>query len=91
MQLEWKGEGLDEQGIDTRTGKVIVRVDPRYFRPTEVDSLLGDATQARTKLGWKPQISFDTLVKDMVESDLEIARRDAVIRREGFKTYQHHE
>jgi GDPmannose 4,6-dehydratase len=91
MQLEWKGEGLDENGIDARTGKVIVRVDPRYFRPTEVESLLGDATRARTKLGWEPQISFDTLVKDMVDSDLEIARRDAVIRREGFKTYQHHE
>jgi GDPmannose 4,6-dehydratase len=91
MQLQWKGEGLDEQGVDTRTGKVIVRVDPRYFRPTEVDSLLGDATQARAKLGWEPQISFDTLVQEMVESDLESARRDAVIRREGFKTYQHHE
>ena len=91
MQLDWKGEGLDEQGIDTKTGRVIVKVDPRYFRPTEVESLLGDATRARAKLGWKPEISFDTLVKDMVDTDLEIARRDAVIRREGFKTYQHHE
>jgi GDPmannose 4,6-dehydratase len=91
MQLDWKGEGLDEQGIDTQTGRVIVKVDPRYFRPTEVESLLGDATRAHAKLGWKPQISFDTLVKDMVDTDLEIARRDAVIRREGFKTYQHHE
>jgi GDPmannose 4,6-dehydratase len=91
MHLQWDGAGLDEKGVDTRTGKVIVRVDPRYFRPTEVDSLLGDATQARTKLGWEPQISFDTLVQEMVESDLESARRDAVIRREGFKTYQHHE
>ena len=91
MQLDWKGEGLDEHGIDTKTGRVIVKVDPRYFRPTEVESLLGDATRARTKLGWKPEISFDTLVKDMVDTDLEIARRDAVIRREGFKTYQHHE
>jgi GDPmannose 4,6-dehydratase len=91
MQLQWQEEGLDEKGVDTRTGKVIVRVDPRYFRPTEVDSLLGDATQARTKLGWEPQIGFDTLVQEMVESDLESARRDAVIRREGFKTYQHHE
>jgi len=91
MQLDWEGEGLDEQGIDTKTGRVIVKVDPRYFRPTEVESLLGDATRARAKLGWKPEISFDTLVKDMVDTDLEIARRDAVIRREGFKTYQHHE
>ena len=91
LQLQWQGEGLDEKGIEMRTGQVIVRVDPRYFRPTEVDSLLGDATRARTKLGWEPQISFDTLVQDMVDSDLEMARRDAVIRREGFKTYQHHE
>jgi GDPmannose 4,6-dehydratase len=91
MQLQWQGEGLDEKGVDSRTGKVIVRVDPRYFRPTEVESLLGDATRARTRLGWEPQIGFDTLVKEMVESDLESARRDAVIRREGFKTYQHHE
>lgn len=91
MRLEWQGQGLDEKGVDTRTGKVIVRVDPRYFRPTEVDSLLGDATRARTRLGWQPEISFDTLVQEMVESDLESARRDAVIAREGFKTYKHHE
>jgi GDPmannose 4,6-dehydratase len=91
MQLEWKGSGLDEQGVDVPTGRVIVRVDPRYFRPTEVESLLGDATLARTQLGWQPEISFDTLVQEMVDSDLEIARRDAVIRREGFKTYRHHE
>jgi len=91
MRLEWQGQGLDERGVDARTGRVIVRVDPRYFRPTEVDSLLGDATKARTRLGWQPEISFDTLVQEMVESDLEIARRDAVISREGFKTYKHHE
>jgi len=89
MQLQWQGEGLDEHGVDVATGRVIVRVDPRYFRPTEVDSLLGDATRARTKLGWQPEISFDTLVQDMIDCDLEIARRDAVVRREGFKTYRH--
>jgi GDPmannose 4,6-dehydratase len=91
MQLAWKGSGLDEQGVDVQTGRVIVRVDPRYFRPTEVESLLGDATEARTKLNWRPEITFDTLVQEMVDSDLEIARRDAVIRREGFKTYRNHE
>jgi GDPmannose 4,6-dehydratase len=91
MQLEWQGTGLDEKGVNAQTGHVAVRVDPRYFRPTEVDSLLGDATLARTKLGWHPEITFDTLVQEMVDSDLEIARRDAVIRREGFKTYRHHE
>jgi GDPmannose 4,6-dehydratase len=91
MQLEWQGMGLDEQGVNVQTGHVVVRVDPRYFRPTEVESLLGDATQARTKLGWRPEITFDALVQEMVDSDLAIARRDAVIRREGFKTYRHHE
>ena len=91
INLEWRGEGLEEQGINTADGKVIVRVDPRYFRPTEVDSLLGDSTKARTKLGWRPEISFDALVREMVDADLELARRDAVILREGFKAYRHHE
>jgi GDPmannose 4,6-dehydratase len=91
MKIEWRGEGLDEQGIDTETGRIVVKVDPRYFRPTEVESLLGDSTKAHTKLGWRPEISFDTLVKEMVEADLEIARRDALIRRGGFKTYRYHE
>jgi GDPmannose 4,6-dehydratase len=68
-----------------------VRIDPRYFRPTEVDTLLGDATKARTKLGWQPEMSFDALVKEMVAADLEIARRDAVIARQGFKTYRYRE
>jgi GDPmannose 4,6-dehydratase len=91
MQLQWRGEGLAEQGIDTHTGRIIVRVDPRYFRPTEVESLLGDPTKARMRLGWNPQITFEALVKEMVEADLEIARRDAVMKREGFKTYRYHE
>ena len=91
MKLEWRGRGVEEQGIDTVTGKIVVKVDPRYFRPTEVDSLLGDATRARTRLGWTPKIGFEQLVADMVAGDLEHARRDAVIAREGFKTYRHHE
>ena len=91
MSVQWKGEGLDEQGINAHTGRTIVRVDPRYFRPTEVDSLLGDATKAHTKLGWRPEITFDELVKEMVDTDLEVARRDAVVMREGFKTYRYHE
>jgi GDPmannose 4,6-dehydratase len=91
MKLEWRGTGSEEQAVNTDTGNVIVRIDPRYFRPTEVDSLLGDATKARTKLGWHPEIDFQSLVKEMVESDLENARRDAVIRREGFKTYRYYE
>jgi len=91
MMIEWRGKGVDEQGIDTRTGKVVVKIDPRYFRPTEVDTLLGDATKARTKLGWKPEVGFDALVAEMIAEDLEIARRDAVIAREGFKTYKYRE
>ncbi|HVW70192.1 MAG TPA: GDP-mannose 4,6-dehydratase [Steroidobacteraceae bacterium] len=91
MTIEWRGSGLDERGVDSRTGAVVVRIDPRYFRPTEVDTLLGDATKARTKLGWTPEISFDTLVKEMVAEDLELARRDSVVAREGFKTFQRHE
>ena len=91
LKLEWRGKGSGEQGINTATGKAIVKVDPRYFRPTEVETLLGDPTKARTKLGWRTEISFDQLVSDMVKGDLESARRDAMIAREGFKTYTHHE
>ena len=82
---------MDEQGTDEKTGKVIVRVDPRYFRPTEVDTLLGDSSKARQKLGWKPECSFGQLVKEMVAADLEIAKRDAVVAREGFRTYKYSE
>jgi len=89
MRIEWRGEGLDEQGIDGRTGKVVVRVDARYFRPAEVDALLGDASKARSVLGWKPEIGFDALVTEMVEQDLAIAQRDALVKREGFKTFKH--
>lgn len=91
MRLEWKGEGVDEQGIDAQTGRTIVKVDPRYFRPTEVETLLGDATKAQQKLGWKAETSFESLVKEMIDTDLEAARRDALVAREGFKTYSYHE
>jgi GDPmannose 4,6-dehydratase len=69
-RLEWRGEGVNEVGIDTKTGKVLVEVDPRYFRPTEVDTLLGDASKARQRLGWKPVVTFKQLVAEMVQSDL---------------------
>ena len=69
----------------------MVRVDPRYFRPAEVDSLLGDATRIRERLGWKPEVSFDELVREMVEADLALARRDALVAKEGYKVYRHHE
>ena len=86
MDIEWRGKGMDEKGID-KSGRVIVAIDPRYFRPTEVDSLLGDATKARQKLGWKPRITFQELVKEMVHGDLELAERDELARRHGYATH----
>jgi GDPmannose 4,6-dehydratase len=91
MRIEWQGKGVDEVGLDAKTGRTVVQVDPRYFRPTEVETLLGDASKARAILGWSPEYSFQDLVRGMVASDLEIARRDAVIAREGFKTYRYSE
>jgi GDPmannose 4,6-dehydratase len=91
MRIEWRGKGVDEQGVDTTTGRTLVRVDPRYFRPTEVETLLGDATKAKEKLGWTAEITFEELVAEMVESDLELAKRDAMVAKEGFKIYSHHE
>jgi GDPmannose 4,6-dehydratase len=91
MRLVWRGEGVAEHGVDTRTGRTIVKIDPRYFRPTEVDTLLGCPDKAQRQLGWKAEIAFETLIAEMVAADLELARRDALIAREGFRTYQHHE
>jgi GDPmannose 4,6-dehydratase len=89
--LEWKNNGVDEIGVDSQSGRTVVKVDPRYFRPTEVETLLGDATKAYQKLGWRAETSFEALVKEMVDADLESARRDALMAREGFKTYRYHE
>jgi GDPmannose 4,6-dehydratase len=91
MKIEWKGKGVDEVGIDSITGRTKVLVDPRYFRPTEVETLLGDPTKARQKLGWHAEVSFSELVAEMVASDLEEAKRDAMVAKEGFKVYNHHE
>ena len=91
MKIDWRGEGLQEEGIDTVTGRTVVRIDPRYFRPTEVETLLGDATKAKQKLGWRAEVTFPELVADMVESDLNIAKRDALVAKEGFQVYSHHE
>jgi len=91
MQIEWRGQGADESGVDANTGKTLVRVDPRYFRPTEVASLIGDATRARTKLGWQPEHTFEQLVEEMVREDLQLAKRDAAMAREGFKTHRYRE
>jgi GDPmannose 4,6-dehydratase len=91
FRLEWRGQGESETGVDVQTGKVIVRIDRRYFRPAEVDSLLGDASKAHATLGWRPKTSFSKLVSEMVESDLEIARRDQLISKSGFKVARRNE
>src|SRR5262245_14975048 len=79
-EIRWQGKGIDEKGIDKASGRVLVEVDPRYFWPTEVDYLLGDPSKAKNKLGWHHKISFDALVAEMVESDLEAVRRDKAIK-----------
>jgi GDPmannose 4,6-dehydratase len=84
--IEWEGEGIDEKGYDSESGKLIVAVDPRYFRPTEVDTLLGDPTKAKTILGWEPKISFYEMVNEMMESDINIAKRDLLVLKNGFKS-----
>jgi len=107
MELEWKGTGVTEQGVLARVtprqeadvgllarikpGQVMVEVDAKYFRPTEVDTLLGDPTRAKQKLGWSPRVSFGDLVAEMVREDLAVALRDQLCRREGFRTFSFHE
>jgi len=73
-RIEWQGSGVDEQGLDAENGQILVSVDPRYFRPTEVDHLLGDASKAKSMLGWEPQITLDQMVEEMVHSDMEAVR-----------------
>jgi GDPmannose 4,6-dehydratase len=91
MRIEWRGEGIDEVGIDAATGRTLVRVDPRYFRPTEVQTLLGDASKARQKLGWHAEIDFAALVAEMVAKDLELAKRDALVAQRGYRVPTRHE
>ena len=91
ITVRWEGEGVDEQGFDEKSGKCIVSVDPRYFRPTEVETLLGDPAKAKNELGWTPKITFQQLVSEMVVEDLKAAERDALCQREGFKTFSYHE
>jgi len=91
ISLAWEGTGVDEVARVASTGEVIIRIDTRYFRPTEVDTLLGDPTRAREKLGWVARTSFPDLVREMVASDLHIAERDALVAREGYRVFNHHE
>jgi GDPmannose 4,6-dehydratase len=90
MKFRWEGTGVDEKGYN-EAGKCVVAVDPRYFRPTEVETLLGDPTKAKMKLGWVPKITFKELVAEMVRGDLKAAERDELCRSEGFRTFNHHE
>ncbi|HYW03739.1 MAG TPA: GDP-mannose 4,6-dehydratase [Gammaproteobacteria bacterium] len=91
IDLRWEGSGVDERGVDRETGSCIVAVDPRYFRPTEVDTLLGDATRARERLDWRPRIGFRELIAEMMREDLALAERDELCRREGFRIFDYHE
>lgn len=90
LAISWKGEGLAERGYDDE-GKCLVSVDPRYFRPTEVESLLGDASKAKEKLGWTPKITFKELVAEMMSADLAAAERDELVKKHGYSTYESHE
>jgi GDPmannose 4,6-dehydratase len=90
MKIRWEGSGVEEKGYDT-AGRCIVAVDPRYFRPTEVETLLGDPTKAKEKLGWTPQTSFAELVAEMVREDLKAAERDELVKRHGYKAMDYHE
>jgi GDPmannose 4,6-dehydratase len=90
IEIRWTGKGVEERGLDS-AGRCLVAVDPRYFRPTEVATLLGNASKARQKLGWTPKISFQDLVTEMIREDLKAAERDAMVRRHGYHTYRYHE
>jgi GDPmannose 4,6-dehydratase len=90
IKINWQGEGVNETGTD-ENGRVIVKVDPRYFRPTEVETLLGDPTKAKEKLGWTPRTSFQELVSEMVREDLKSAERDELVKENGYSAYDYHE
>ena len=101
VTLDWRGQGVKETGVVVaikdkhsdalKPGDTVVRVDARYFRPAEVETLLGDASKARQKLGWTPRVSFKELVAEMVQEDFKAARRDDLVKRHGYATYDYHE
>ena len=91
IQIEWRGNGTEEVGLDAKTDAVRVAVDPRYYRPTEVETLLGDPSKAREQLGWTARTSLDVLVKEMVADDVNGAEKDEMLRREGFHIFDYYE
>ncbi|MBU0972557.1 MAG: GDP-mannose 4,6-dehydratase [Proteobacteria bacterium] len=91
IEILWQGKGVDEKGVDKKTGKMIVSVDPAYFRPTEVETLLGDPSKARNKLGWVPEISFERLVAEMVQHDLVVAKKDHLCQTHGYDIFEYNE
>jgi GDPmannose 4,6-dehydratase len=90
IRLEWQGHGVEEKAVDGN-GATVVEVDPRYFRPSEVETLLGDPSYAHQQLGWKPTVTFEALVKDMTETDLMAAKRDQLVKKHGYGTYDYYE
>jgi GDPmannose 4,6-dehydratase len=90
IKLVWEGHGVDERAVD-QTGATVVEVDPKYFRPSEVEALLGDASYARERLGWEATVSFEDIVREMVETDLIAARRDQLVKKHGYEAYDYHE
>lgn len=100
IEIDFRGKGLEEVGyvskasnpdVKVKSDDVVVRIDPKYFRPTEVDLLIGDCSKAKRELGWAPTFSLDVLIDDMVESDLELFKRDHYLKEGGHKIFQYHE
>src|ERR1700732_5179375 len=91
IKVRWEGHGVDEKGYNAETGNCIVAIDPRYFRPAEVETLLGDASKAKRQLGWAPQTSFRDLVSEMMREDLKLAERDELVKKHGFQFFNRHE
>ena len=90
MKIKWQGKGAEEKGLDGE-GKTVVAIDPRYYRPSEVDTLLGDASKAHKQLGWKPRVKFKELVAEMAREDLRDAERESLVKKHGYRTFDHHE
>ena len=91
IDIAFKGKGVDEKGFDTETNNLIVAVDPKYFRPTEVETLLGDPSKAKEKLGWVPKITLKELISEMVQHDLIEAKKDHLCKTHGFETFDYNE